>query len=179
MLARKKSDVAALPVFEEGAETRAMLDEIDMRAAQLEKLESEVHDWEKQSAKAAEGEIRSRATTIANELATSHAGKNSLITEVPNADSKLLQAIADVLKTKFDGPIFLVGVSDGRVALIASVPKNLTSKLQANKLIQEIAPIIGGKGGGRAENAQGSGSDVGKISMALAEAERLITATQL
>jgi alanyl-tRNA synthetase len=59
------------------------------------------------------------------------------------------------------------------------VPKELSSKLQANKLIQEIAPIVGGKGGGRAENAQGSGSDVGKISMALAEAERLITATQL
>jgi alanyl-tRNA synthetase len=59
------------------------------------------------------------------------------------------------------------------------VPKELSSKLQANKLIQEIAPIIGGKGGGRAENAQGSGADVGKIDMALAEAERLIRATQL
>ena len=47
MLARKKSDVAALPVFEEGAETRAMLDEIDMRAAYLEKLEADVREWEK------------------------------------------------------------------------------------------------------------------------------------
>ena len=52
-------------------------------------------------------------------------------------------------------------------------------KIQANKLIQEIAPIVGGKGGGRPENAQGSGTDVGKIDTALAEAERLITATQL
>src|SRR5439155_10488917 len=47
VLARKKSDVAALPVFEEGADTRAMLDQIDIRAADLEKLEVDVREWEK------------------------------------------------------------------------------------------------------------------------------------
>src|SRR5205823_12602856 len=52
MLARKKSDVAALPVFEEEAETRAMLDRIDARAAHLEKLEVDVREWEKKRAKA-------------------------------------------------------------------------------------------------------------------------------
>jgi len=57
------------------------------------------------------------------------------------------------------------------------VPREFSSKFQANKLIQEIAPIVGGKGGGRAENAQGSGTDVDKIDSALAEAARLITAS--
>jgi alanyl-tRNA synthetase len=46
-------------------------------------------------------------------------------------------------------------------------------------LIQLIAPIVGGKGGGRPESAQGSGTAVNKIDDALAEAERLITAKQL
>ena len=93
---------------------------------------------------------------------------------MPNADGKLLQAVVDVLKTKFNGPIFLAGVCDGRVALIASVPKNLTSKVQANKLIQEIAPIVGGKGGGRPENAQGAGNDTAKVKEALAKARSLL-----
>ena len=95
--------------------------------------------------------------------------------EVANADAKLLQAIADALKSKFKGPIFLAGAKDGNVALIAAVPKELTSKIQANKLIQQIAPIVGGKGGGRAESAQGAGKDASKITEALAKARELLS----
>jgi len=179
MLARKKSDVAALPVFDEDAETRAMLDKIDMRAAHLEKLEVDVREWEKKGAKASEAQLKSRAAEIAKELATMHAAKDNVVAEVKDADAKLLQAVGDVLKSKIKGPIFLAGAANGRVALLAIVPKEFSSKFQANKLIQEIAPIVGGKGGGRPENAQGAGTDVGKIDLALAEAERLITATQL
>jgi alanyl-tRNA synthetase len=80
----------------------------------------------------------------------------------------------DALKSKIDGPIFLAGATEGSVALIASVPKELTSKIQANKLIQEVAPIVGGKGGGRPENAQGAGKDATKIGEALARARELI-----
>jgi alanyl-tRNA synthetase len=179
MLARKKTDVAALPVFEEAAETRAMLEKIDIRATYLEKLEADVREWEKKGAKASEAQLKSRAAEIAKELATMHAAQGNVVAEVKDADAKLLQAVGDGLKSKIKGPIFLAGAANGRVALLAIVPKEFSSKLQANKLIQEIAPIVGGKGGGRPENAQGSGTDVGKIDTALAEAERLITATQL
>jgi alanyl-tRNA synthetase len=152
-----------------------MLEQIDARSAHLEKLEAEVHEWEKQHAKASEADLRSRAGTIANELAAGHAEKKSCVAEVPNADAKLLQGVVDALKPKIAGPIFLVGASDGRVALIASVPKELTSRFQANKLIQEIAPIVGGKGGGRPESAQGAGKDPTKISQALARARELVS----
>jgi alanyl-tRNA synthetase len=178
-LKRKKSDVAALPAFDNKSETEKMLKAIDARAAHLEKLDVDVREWERKGAKASEAELRSRAAEIAKELATMHAAKGKVVAEVKDADAKLLQAVGDVLKSKIKGPIFLVGAANGRVALLAVVPKELSSKFQANKLIQEIAPIIGGKGGGRPENAQGAGTDVGKIDMALAEAERLITATQL
>src|SRR5438270_1972078 len=179
MLARKKSDVAALPMFEEDAETRAMVDKIDMRAAHLEKLEADVREWEKKGAKASEAQLKSRAAEIAKELAITHAAKGNVVAQVKGADAKLLQAVGDALKSKIKGPIFLAGAANGRVALLAVVPKEFTSKVQANKLIQEIAPIVGGKGGERPESAQGSGSDVGKIDRALAEAERLITAVRL
>ncbi len=147
-----------------------MLQQIDARAAHLEKLEAEVRDWEKQNAKANEANLRSRAAAIAKELAESHAGKKSLVAQVADGDGKLLQAVADSLKTKFNGPIFLAGATDGTVALIASVPNELVSKIPANKLIQEVAPIVGGKGGGRPENARGAGTDVAKIEEALASA---------
>jgi alanyl-tRNA synthetase len=86
----------------------------------------------------------------------------------------LLGAVADVLRMKFKGPIFLAGAMDGRVALIASVPKEMISKFQANKLIQETAPLVGGKGGGRPESAQGGGTDAAKISEALDRARRIL-----
>src|SRR5207237_10764232 len=145
------------------------------RGAQHEKLDAEVGQWEKQNAKGAGAEMQSRAATIANEIASSCAGKDFCVTEVPNADGKLLGAVADALKAKFKGPIFLAGAIDGRVALIASVPKEMTSKFQANKLIQETAALVGGKGGGRPESAQGGGTDPGKIADALAKARQLLS----
>jgi alanyl-tRNA synthetase len=175
MLARKKSDITTLPAFESNADTSEMLKHLDARDAHLEKLEREVREWERQNAKAVEAELKSEAARIANELAASHAGKNFCVAEVPNADGKLLQAVVDRLKSKLKGPIFLVGAKEGSVALIAVVPKDMTSKFQANKLIQQIAPIVGGKGGGRPDIAQGAGEDTSTIGIALAEAKKLLS----
>jgi alanyl-tRNA synthetase len=107
-------------------------------------------------------------------LAQSHAGKNFCAVEVPDSDGKLLQAIVDALKSKFKGPILLVGARDASVALVASVPNELTSKFQANTLIKQIAPIVGGKGGGRPESAQGAGKDASKINDALTKVRELL-----
>jgi alanyl-tRNA synthetase len=172
VLARKKADIPALPAFEAKADASEMLKQVDIRAAHLEKLNVDVREWEKKSAKAAEAQLQSRAAQIARELAASN--KNFCVAEVPDADGKLLHAVVDALKPKIIGPIFLVGAKDGDVALIASVPKELTSKFQANKLIQQIAAIVGGKGGGRLENAQGAGNDASKVGRALEEARKIL-----
>ncbi len=171
---RKKSGVAPLPAFSNEAETNGMLQQIEMRAAHLEKLDAEVREWEKQNAKETETNLRNRAAAIAKDLAESHAGQKSLVSQVAEGDGKLLQAVADALKAKFSGPIFLAGATDGTVALIASVPDQSASKTPANKLIQEVAAIVGGKGGGRPENARGAGNDPSKIDEALARARELI-----
>ncbi len=177
ILSRKKSDLASLPVFAETAQTAEMLRQIDARAAQLEKLDAEVRESEKKSAKQADVQLQKQAAQVANDLVFSKAGQKICVAKIPNANAKLLQAVVDVAKNQFSGPIFLVGESEGRVALIASIPKELTMKIQANKLIQEISPIVAGKGGGRAENAQGAGTDVTQIDKALTEAHgRLVAA---
>ena len=173
-LARKKSDIAGLPAFADEGATAAMLEEIDARAAHLEKIEAEVHEWQKQQAKASEADLKNRAAATAKELREAQGDAKSIVATVAEADGKLLQNVVETLKSHFNGPIFLAGAADGRVALIASVPKALTSQFQANKLIQEIAPIVGGKGGGRPDNAQGAGKDVAKIDEALARAREIL-----
>jgi alanyl-tRNA synthetase len=173
-LARKKPDIAPLPSFQDDAATAEMLKQIDARAAHLEKVDAEVREWEKKTAKSAEAELKSRAVQIASELARLHSGKDFTVAEVPDADGKLVQAVVDALKSKFKGPIFLAGTRDASVALVAYVPAGLTANVQANKLIQQIAPIVGGKGGGRSESAQGAGKDASKINEALTKAQELL-----
>jgi alanyl-tRNA synthetase len=173
-LARKKPNLVQLPALEHSGDTAQLLKQIHTRAAHLENLDVEVRDWEKKHAKQAEADLRKRAAAIANELASSH--KDFCVAKIDDADAKLLQAVADALKTKIPGPIVLAGARDASVALVAYVPASLTSKFQANKIIQEIAPIVGGKGGGRPENAQGGGTDASKIDKALEKARELLSA---
>jgi len=174
-LARKKQGIASLPAFQDDTTTGEMLKQIDARSAHLEKLDADVREWEKKTAKSVEAELKSRAAQTASDLARSHAGKNFCVAEVPDADGRLLQAIVDALKSKFNGPIFLAGTRGASVALVAYVPNELISKFQANKLIQQIAPIVGGKGGGRPESAQGAGKDAGKINEAISKARELLS----
>jgi alanyl-tRNA synthetase len=177
-LGRKKPDIEPLPAFKDDAMTAEILKQVDARASHLEKVDTDVREWEKKTAKSAEAELKSRAAQFAIALAQSHAGNNFCVAEVLDADGKLLQAVVEALKSKFKGPIVLVGTHEASVALVAYVPNELTSKFQANKLIQEIAPIVGGKGGGRPESAQGAGKDSSKINEALSKARALLSSSQ-
>jgi len=66
------------------------------------------------------------------------------------------------------------GPQRGSVALVAAVTPEFTSKVQAGKIIQTIAPIVGGKGGGKPDNARGGGKDASKLDEALAKAKTLL-----
>ncbi len=171
-LLRKKNELPPLPEIRQWDQPATLLEEIEARATHLRRLEGEVHDWEKQQAKAAESALQQRAAAVAEELAGSLAGATSCVAHVPEAEGNLLQAVADLLKTRVPGPVVLAGSHDGRVHLVANVPKGVTPG--ANQIIQEMAPLVGGKGGGRPENARGSGKDVSRIDEALAKARLLL-----
>ncbi len=174
-LTKKKKDLAPLPAFRERAPA-ALLASVDARAAELENREREWHTWEKENAKTAGAELQKRAAGWARDLLERHRDEKALVTEIPEADGALLQAIADTLKAEFNGPIFLAGASAGRVDLVATVPAGLTSQFKAGALIQEVAPIVGGKGGGRPESARGAGKDPSQLAAALAQARKLLAA---
>ena len=98
-----------------------------------------------------------------------------LITQIfPDSDGDYLQAIVEAVKSRFKGVIVLGGTANGAVTLIASVSPEFTAKVQAGKIIQQIAPIVGGKGGGKPDNARGGGKDVTKLDEALAKAKTLL-----
>ncbi len=174
MLAKKKHGIAAPPSFAKEDDAAAAIRAVESRAAYLKQLEAEVHEWEKQHAKAAEADLRSRAVEIAGELMESHSNAKACVSEIPNADGALLQAVADILKTKINGPIVLAGSNNGRVDLVTVVPKDLSATVRANEIIQAIAPLVGGKGGGRPDSARGAGKDPSKIEEALAHARTLV-----
>ncbi len=98
-----------------------------------------------------------------------------LITQnFPDADAEFLQAVVDALKSRFKGVIVLGGAANGAVALVASVSADFTAKVQAGKIIQTIAPIVGGKGGGKPDHARGGGREASKLDEALAKAKSLL-----
>ena len=173
-LAKRKPGLAPLPSFTTN-NTAAMAAAIDERATHLAKAEEEVRAVEKEQTKAAGAETQKRAAVIARELLAEHRDRSAIVTKVSDADGNLLQAIADAMKAEFNGPIFLVGTFDGRVDLVAAVPRDLTSKFQAGALIRQVAAIVGGKGGGRPENARGAGKDPSKIEAALEKARALLS----
>jgi alanyl-tRNA synthetase len=101
-------------------------------------------------------------------------GMRAIIENLGSADGDYLQSVADALKGQFKGVVVLGGVNNGAVALVASVSPDLTAKVQAGKIIQAIAPIVGGKGGGKPDNARGGGKDAAKLDEALAKVKTLL-----
>jgi alanyl-tRNA synthetase len=103
-------------------------------------------------------------------------GIPAIIANLGHADGDTLQAVADALKGQFQGVIVVAGIADpGSVALVAAVTPDFASRIQAGKLVQQIAPIVGGKGGGRPDNARGGGKDPAKIDEALAKARTILS----
>jgi alanyl-tRNA synthetase len=85
-----------------------------------------------------------------------------------------LQAVAEALKGRFEGVVFLVSAVGGQVSLVASSSAAFAGRFAAGKIIQTIAPMLGGKGGGRPDMARGAGKDAGKINDALAQVRQLM-----
>lgn len=85
-----------------------------------------------------------------------------------DADVQSMRIAVDQWRNKLESGIVLVaGAHEGKVTLIAGVSKNLSKNYPAGKLITEISPLVGGKGGGRPDLAQGGGNDIGGIDKAI------------
>jgi alanyl-tRNA synthetase len=151
------------------------------------KLNAPIHELDKKiesllaHQKALEKEIQIAMQRNASNAASELLGSAQTVNDIPlithnlgDANGDFLQAIADALKSQFKGVVVLGGGSENSVTLIATVSSDFTAKVQAGKIIQAIAPIVCGKGGGKPDNARGGGKDASKLDEALAKAKSLL-----
>ena len=98
-----------------------------------------------------------------------------LAAEIQGVDRAGMRELVDPFRQKMGPGVFvLASVQDGEVALIASVTKDLTSRLHAGKIIQSVAKDLGGKGGGRPDLAEAGGKDTSGLKSALDQVYPLI-----
>lgn len=106
----------------------------------------------------------------------SEPGAAWLTAQVDDYEMKDLRTLSEKLRTRIgSGVIVLAGAYGGKAALIVSVSSDLTQKISAKLLIQTLAPVIGGSGGGKPDFAQAGGVDTQQIPAALEKAALLIS----
>jgi alanyl-tRNA synthetase len=174
---RRIEALAGLRAYEKTREDIALLSTVSGRlnapVSELEKkiesLLAQQKDLEKQLHAARQKQAAETARTL-----ISRAAGNVIIDNLGAVDGDFLQAVADAIKSQFNGAIVLGGTGGDAVSLVAAISPELTAKFQAGKIIQAIAPIVGGKGGGRPDNARGGGKDISRLDEALQKARSLL-----
>jgi alanyl-tRNA synthetase len=128
-------------------------------------------EYAKQLEKQVEALKRKAAGSQAQELlegARQVNGVPVIAARVSGLDRDHLRQMVDSLRQKMgSGVVVLASAEDGKVALIAGVTKDLIPKLHAGKIVQEIAKLVGGSGGGRPDLAEAGGKDASGIERAL------------
>ena len=91
-------------------------------------------------------------------------GISVLSTIVEGADAKSLRGIADQVRSKMQRGVFMLAAVEGeKASLVAGVTQNLTDQIKAGELLKFVTDQVGGKGGGRADMAQGATGDVSQL----------------
>jgi alanyl-tRNA synthetase len=139
---------------------------LDALLAQQKQMEKQLKAVQQAEAAGLARQLLAKARTVG--------GTPAILENVGALSGDQLQAVADALKGQFAGVIVLAGALEGQVALVAAVSQEFVEKFQAGKIIQQIAPIVGGKGGGRPDNARGAGREVEKVGAALEAAVKVL-----
>jgi len=157
---RESAGLLKIPPLELPQRLQKLLDE-------QKQLEKQLRDLEARVAKGRAQELAASAKVVG--------GVSVLSARLDGLDAEGLRSVMDTLRERMSSGVIVLGSSmDGKVTLIASVSKDLTKRIQAGKLVQEMAPLVGGKGGGRPDLAQGGGADASRLDEALARVPALI-----
>ncbi|HUE05461.1 MAG TPA: DHHA1 domain-containing protein, partial [Bryobacteraceae bacterium] len=123
-------------------------------------LAKQVDQLKEKLAQAAVGALETQARTVN--------GARVLAARLDGMDRQQMRSLADSLRNKWKSAVVVLSSADeGTVAIVAAVTKDLTSKVQAGKLVSAVALATGGKGGGRPDMAEGGGKDAGALDGAM------------
>jgi alanyl-tRNA synthetase len=147
---------------------QALKTELERRDEEIRRLRKELEQARMKSASSAVASAAAEQVQDAN-------GIKVLAQRVDNLERNQMRTLVDNMRNKLGSGVVVLGsVQDGKVALIVGVTKDLTARVQAGKIIAEVAKKVGGKGGGRPDLAEAGGSDVGALDGALAKAGDLV-----
>ena len=141
-----------------------LLDKLGAVLERNRQLEKELEQLKAKAASAAGNDLANSAVEVN--------GVKTLAARMDGLDGKALLALVDQLKNKLGSAVILLGgVQDGKVVLVAGVTQDLTARLKAGDLMKQAAAVVGGKGGGRPDMAQGGGTDAARLEEALGLAQ--------
>jgi alanyl-tRNA synthetase len=145
----------------------AVLSTVEKLSQTVKQLEKELESQKRKGALSNLDDLAGRAQTIK--------GTKLISEEVGNVDREGLRQLVDSLRQKLGSGVVVLGMpEDDKVVLIAGVTKDLTAKVHAGKLIQVLAPKVGGKGGGRPDLAEAGGKDTLALKSTLQSVPSLI-----
>lgn len=143
--------------------------------SRIDALQDEIKKLQTQLKKGSATDLASAGDKLL-EGAAEVGGAKLLIGEMPAGPVEQMRAQVDRLRQKAKSAVIVLGWADeGKVQLIAAVTEDLVKKgVKAGALVGEVAKLVGGKGGGRPDMAQGGGTEPGKLGEALAKAKELV-----
>jgi alanyl-tRNA synthetase len=149
------------------AEGGSAVDRLEKLLARQRELQREIEALQGKLNAAASGDLLSSAIEVG--------GVKLLAVQVQVEDIKALRDLSDSLKERIgEGVIVLAAALGGKANLLVAVTKGLSSTIKAGDIIKQIAPIVGGSGGGKPELAQAGGSQPDKLSEALALVAKIL-----
>jgi alanyl-tRNA synthetase len=141
----------------------------DELADRIEKHFKHQRDLEKEM-EGLKGKLAAKDSTDLISRAREIKGVKVLATVVDAPDAKTLRDFGDKLRDKLQSGIILLGSKTREKAmLLCLVTKDLTDRYDAGKIVKEIAPVVGGSGGGRPDMAQAGGTKPENLDQAIAK----------
>ncbi len=166
---RARKDGAPTPGEASLSPAEALKAELEKKDAEIKRLARELYQARMKSASSTVASVTDKIREVRGIKVLAH--------RVDNLERAQMRTLVDQLRDKLGSGIVVLGsATDGGVALIVGVTKDLTSKIQAGKVIGPVAQKVGGKGGGRPDLAEAGGKDPGALDAALGEAYGVVDA---
>ncbi len=167
----QKTGKDGAPSSEEGSTSpaEALQAELEKKDAEIKRLARELDQARMKSASSSTANIGERVKDVKGVKVLAH--------RVDNLERAQLRTLVDQLREKIGSGVVVLGsASNGNVSLIVGVTKDLTSRVQAGKVIGAVAQKVGGKGGGRPDLAEAGGKDAAALDGALDSAYAVVEA---
>ncbi|MGB9072675.1 MAG: alanine--tRNA ligase [Terriglobales bacterium] len=159
--------VASLTSKEAESPAEALRTELEKRDSEIKRLTRELDQARMKSASSSVASVGEKVKEIRGVKVLAH--------RVDNLERPQMRTLVDQLRDKLGSGVVVLGsASDGNVSLIAGVTKDLTSRIQAGKVVGAVAQKVGGKGGGRPDLAEAGGKNPEALDAALAEVYKIV-----